>query len=100
MDKANAEKNEVEGKLGLAAVAASQTNPQIILTSTEGAVQVMTLSGAGVGQKEVYHVTKNPDGTFKVHSLSTNVTTQISTVCPNKKNETIKTCVALTFNQD
>lgn len=49
MDKANAEKNEVEGKLGLAAVAASQTNPQIILTSTDGAVQVMTLSGAGVG---------------------------------------------------
>lgn len=49
MDKANAEKNEVKGKLGLAAVAASQTNPQIILTSTEGAVQVMTLSGAEVG---------------------------------------------------
>lgn len=49
MDKAKADNNEVEGKLGLAAVAASQTNPQIILTSTEGAVQVMTLSGAGVG---------------------------------------------------
>jgi len=49
MDKANAEKNEVEGKLGLAAVAASQTNPQIILTSAEGAVQVLTLGGSGVG---------------------------------------------------
>ena len=49
MDKANAEKNEVEGKLGLAAVAASQTNPQILLTSTEGAVQVISMSGTGVG---------------------------------------------------
>jgi hypothetical protein len=32
--------------------------------------------------------------------MSTNVTTQIATVCPTKKNETIKTCVALTFSQD
>ena len=49
MDKANAEKNEVEGKLGQAAVAASQKNPQILLTSTEGAVQVISMSGDGVG---------------------------------------------------
>ena len=48
----------------------------------------------------IVYFTKNPDGTFKVHSESTNVTTQIATVCPTKKNETIKTCVALTFNQD
>jgi hypothetical protein len=32
--------------------------------------------------------------------LSTNLTTQISTVCPTKKNETIKTCVALIFSKD
>ena len=48
MDKANAKKNEAEGKLGMAAVAASQSNPQIILSSTEGAVQVVALGGAGV----------------------------------------------------
>ncbi len=49
MDKASAEKNEAEGKLELAAVAASQSNPQIILTTTEGAVQVMALGGAVLG---------------------------------------------------
>lgn len=32
--------------------------------------------------------------------MSTSITTLISTVCPTKKNDTIKTCVALTFNQD
>jgi hypothetical protein len=61
---------------------------------------VLPIGGAVSAKKELYHVTKNPDGSFKVHSMATNATTNVATVCPTKKNETIKTCVALTFDQD
>ena len=70
------------------------------MASEEGAINVLPIGGAVSGKKEVYHVTKNPDGSFKVHSMSTNTTTNVATVCPTKKNETMKTCVVLTFDQD
>ena len=72
-----------------------------MVASEEGSINVLPIGASGTTpKKEVYHVTKNPDGSFKVHSLATNTTTNVATVCPTKKNETIKTCVALTFDQD
>ncbi len=64
------------------------------------AINVLPI-GAVKSQKEVYHIQKNADGSYSVHSQSTNETFNVATVCPKKVNETaIKTCVALIFNAD
>jgi hypothetical protein len=100
MDKAKADKKAVEGKQAMAAVAASQESTQVVIGSENGTVNVLPLGGNAGAVKSGYHVTKNPDGSFKVHSMSTNATTNAAIICPTKKNESISTCVVLTFNAD
>ena len=100
MNQTNQEASLAESKHALAAVAASQTSQQVIIGAEKDTINVIPLAGNGIGKREGYLVTKNTDGTFKVHSVSTNVTTLHATVCPTKKNDTITTCVVLSFNQD
>lgn len=100
MDKVSQDKKDAQSKQAMAAVAATQKSQQIILASENGAINVLSIGGNGVGKKDSYKVTKNADGTYKVHSASTNTTTNVATVCPSKKNETISTCVALTYNYE
>ncbi len=100
MDKASKNKKDAQSKQAMAAVAATQKSQQAIIASENGAINVLPVGGIGVGKKEAYQVSKNADGSFKVHSVATNTTTNVATVCPSKKNESISTCIALTYNQD
>lgn len=49
--------------------------------------------------KETAHVSKRNDGLYEVHVMSTNMTFNVATVCP-QVNSVEKDCLALTFNQD
>lgn len=45
------------------------------------------------------HSTKRPDGLYKVHVDSTNLTVNIATICP-EVSAVQKACVAVIFNED
>jgi hypothetical protein len=75
MDKASQDKKAAESLQGLAAVAASLNSKSVIVAAENGNVNVLSIDGNAGAGKEVYHVAKNTDGTFKVHSIATNATT-------------------------
>ena len=50
-------------------------------------------------KKETVHSTTRPDGLYKIHIDSTNLTLNVATVCP-ELNATEKACVAVIFNED